>query len=336
MIETPILLDAIRADSGRVIASNAAASLLDLDDGVLCLEFHSKGNTVDANTLIIAEHANQIIPGAYRGLVVGNQGSNFSFGANLRWLLTMLDDIGDDREQFHIAAKRFQNVTTGMRAAPFPTVAAPFGLTIGGGLELSMYADRVVASEDLRAGLPEMAVGILPDLGGTSELYLRALDDAGPGNEEQALRRAFEIIGMNKSSKNAAHARKLLFLRSADIVLEDRAILLSRAKAEVLALAPEYRAPQPRADIPVLGDRGFAELEQGILAAVGADMITAYDGEIARALGRVMTGGPGHPRKLSHLELLDLETHYFETLIWNPKTRDRMTHMLAHGTPLRN
>ncbi len=336
MIEAPISLDQIRADPGRTITSNAVASLLDLDDGVLCLEFHSKGNTLDADTLSIAEYANEIIPGNYRGLVIGNQGSNFSFGANLRWLLATLDDIGEDREKFHLAAKRFQNVTTGMRTAAFPTVAAPFGLTIGGGLELSMYADRVVSSDDLRAGLPEMAVGILPDLGGTSELYLRAIDDAGPGDEAQGLRRAFEIIAMNKSSRNAMHARKLLFLRPDDIVLTSRAALLPRAKAEALALAQEYRAPDPRVDIPVLGDLGFATIEQGIEAAAGGGMITEYDGDIARAIGRVMTGGPGNQRRLSHLELLDLETRYFETLIWNPKTRERMQHMLTHGAPLRN
>jgi 3-hydroxyacyl-CoA dehydrogenase len=257
MIQTPIVLDEVRKDPGRVLVQNASASLLDLDDGVLCLEFHSKGNTLEGDTLGIAEHAFATIPGRFTGLVIGNQGRHFSFGANLRWLLGLLDDIGSDRGRFHTVAKRFQRITTGMRTAPFPTVAAPFELTIGGALELSMYADRAQAHIRMRASLPEVAVGILPDLGGTSELYARCVTAAGPGNEAAGLREAFETIAFMRASKDAEDARSLHFLQPDDAVSDDLSRLLDDAKARVLELSRGYEAPSHRRDIPVLGDAGY-------------------------------------------------------------------------------
>lgn len=336
MIRSSIVLDAIRSDPARVLAANSSASLLDLHDGVLCLEFHSKANTLDADTLAIAERAYEAVPGRYAGLVVGNQGKHYSFGANLRWLLELLDEIGDDRVRFRAAAKRFQRITTGMRIAPFPTVAAPFGLSIGGALELSMYADRVQAHADLRASLPEIAVGILPDLGGTSELYVRCIDAAGPGNEAAGLRDAFQTIAFMTASQDAEHARRLRFLKAHDRVTNDISRLLDDAKARVLELSPGYAAPPHRSGIPVLGDAGFQALCAAIDAAVSNGTATEYDGTIARAVARVMTGGPGPARAVSHEELLDLETEYFESLIFDPRTRARMLHMLEHGMPLRN
>lgn len=336
MLQTPIVLDDLRKDPARLVASSAGASLLDLDDGVLCLEFHSKGNTLDGDTLSIAEHAFSAIPGQYAGLVVGNQGSHFSFGANLRWLLNMLRDFAGDRERFRIAAKRFQRITTGMRTVPFPTVSAPFGLTVGGALELSMYADRVQAHASMRAVLPEVAVGILPDLGGTSELYIRCIDAAGKGNEAEGLRQAYETIVLTRSSKDAEDARKLHFLKPHDRITEDLDRLIDDSKAEVLELSQNYSASPRRKDIPVLGDAGYAALEHGIEGAVRSGIASEYDAEIARAIARVMTGGPGPARRLSHEDLLDLETSYFETLVFNEKTQARMEYMLEHGTPLRN
>lgn len=326
MAEDPIVLDALRKDPGRTIASEAGASLIDLGDGVLCLEFHSKGNTLDGDTLAIAEHAFEIIPRRYLGLIVGNQGKHFSFGANLRWLLSLLDEIGGDRARFHAAAKRFQRITTGMRTAPFPTVCAPFELTIGGALEMTMYADAIQAHTSMRASLPEIAVGILPDLGGTSELYARCLEETG-GDVGAGLRKAFEAI---------AFVKPIDPLRATDRVTGDLALLLNDTKTRVLELAPQYRPQEHRRDIAVLGDAGYAALEQAIGSAVSRGAATPYDAHIARAVARVMTGGPGAPRRVTHEELLDLETEYFETLIFNPKTRERMEYMLENGTPLRN
>lgn len=336
MIESPIILDRLREDPARLLASSASASLLDLGDGVLCLEFHSKGNTLDGETLTVAERAFEIIPGNYRGLLVANQGKHFSFGANLRWLLRLLDEIGEDRSRFRAAAKRFQRVTTGMRTVPFPTVSAPFDLTIGGALELTLYADRVLAHEDLRASLPEIAVGILPDLGGTSELYARCCEAAGAGNEAAALREAFQTIVFMRASANAQEARSLHFLQAHDRICAQRESLLTDAKAFVLELAAGYVPQEHRKGIRVLGDAGFAAIEKAVEMAVRSGAATAYDGEIALAVGRVMTGGPGRERLLAHEELLDLETQYFETLVFDSRTRARMEHLLEHGTPLRN
>lgn len=336
MLQIPIVLDDIRKDPARVVAQTASASLLDLDDGVLCLEFHSKGNTLDGDTLTVAEHAFAQIPGGYKGLVVGNQGKHFSFGANLRWLLQLLQEIGGDRARFHTAAKRFQRVTTGMRTVPFPTVSAPFELTIGGALELSMYADCVQAHTGMRASLPEIAVGILPDLGGTSELYVRCIDAAGEGHEADGLREAFQTIAFMRASKDADDARSLHFLKPHDRITAELPALIGDAKARVLELADGYASPGHRQDIPVLGTAGYDALDQAIQMACASGMATPYDAQVARAIARVMTGGPGPARRVSHEELLDLETEYFETLVFNNETKARMEHMLEHGTPLRN
>lgn len=336
MAQSPLILNELRADPKRVLARTASASLLDLDDGVLCLEFHSKGNTLDGDTLAVAEEAFRIIPRRYAGLVIGNQGKHFSFGANLAWLLRVLDEIGSDRERFRDLAKRFQRVTTGMRTAPFPTVSAPHGLTIGGALELTLYADAVQAHEAMRARLPELLVGILPDLGGTSEIYARCMEAAQSGEQTRALERAFRTVVFMRASHDEASARALHFLREGDRVSSEREALLDDAKRRVLELAREAKTPQHRRAIRVLGDEGFAVLTQSIDAAVEAGAATPYDGEIARAVARVMTGGPGPARTLDHEALLDLETTYFERLAYDPRTRARMEHMLEHGAPLRN
>jgi 3-hydroxyacyl-CoA dehydrogenase len=334
MVDSPIVLDSLRKDSGRVLAQSAGASLIDLDDGVLCLEFHSKGNTLDTGTLEVADRANELIAGTFRGLVIGNQGADFSFGANLRFLLGLLDRYEDDRTLFRDVAKRFQALTTRMRTAPFPVVAAPFGLTIGGALELTMYADRVQGCTDMRASLPEIAVGIIPDLGGTSELYARCVEACE--DPARGLQRAFDTIAFARSSADANGARALHFLQPHDAVTHDRALLLDDAKRAVLALTPGYAAPQHRDAIPVLGDRGYEAIDVVLRDARDSGAASDYDVEVCRALARVMTGGAGAARTVTHAELLDLETLYFESLVWRPQTRARMQHMLDHGQPLRN
>jgi len=336
MVQAFPSLEKLHGDPSRILATTAGASLLDLDDGILCLEFHSKGNTLDGDTLTVAERAFEIIPGSYRGLVVGNQGSNFSFGANLKWILSLLDGVGGDRAAFRKAAKRFQRVTTGVRTCPFPVVAAPFNLTVGGALELSMYCDRVQAHEELRAFLPEAAVGILPDLGGTTELYARAIDHFGVERPDLALRHAFETIVFAKRSSDAETARGLLFLGPLDRVTRDVTLLIADAKARALALTNDYVAPEQRAAIPVLGEMGFGAVDAQISARVANGEASEHDARIARAIATILTGGGGPPRNISQNEMLDLETEWFESLIFTPQTRERMEHMLATGEPLRN
>jgi 3-hydroxyacyl-CoA dehydrogenase len=227
-------------------------------------------------------------------------------------------------------------MSTGMRVAPFPTVCAPFELTIGGALELAMYAHAVQAHASMRASLPEAAIGILPDLGGTSELYARCIDAAGPGNEMAALHEAFQTVAFVRASSDAESARALRFLNERDRISADRSRLLDDAKLRVIELADGYVPRTHRKDIPVLGDTAYAALEQAIDTAVSAKIATEYDAVVARAIARVMTGGAGIARLVRHEELLDLETHHFETLVFDTRTRARMEHMLEHGTPLRN
>jgi 3-hydroxyacyl-CoA dehydrogenase len=336
MVQLSPSLEKLRSDPARVVAETAGASLLDLDDGILCLEFHSKGNTLDGDTLTVAERAFEVIPGAYRGLVVGNQGSNFSFGANLKWILSLIDQVGDDRAAFRTAAKRFQRVTTGVRTCPFPVVAAPFNLTVGGALELSMYCDRIQAHAGMKAFLPEAAVGILPDLGGTSELYARAVEHFGKERPDLALRHAFETIVYAKRSDDAESARGLLFLGPLDRVTRDLPLLIADAKARAVALANDYVPREQRAAVPVLGEMGFRAVDAQVSARVESGEISEHDGRIARAIATVMTGGGGPPRTISQNEMLDLETEWFESLIFTPQTRERMEHMLATGEALRN
>ena len=194
-----------------------------------------------------------------------------------------------------------------------------------------MYVDRVQAHASMRASLPELAVGILPDLGGTSELYVRCLDAAGAGNTSSGLRAAFETIAFMRASDDAQSARSLHFLQAHDRVSEDLARLIDDAKARVLELAADYHARPHRRGIPVLGDGGYAALERTIDAAVAGGAAGEYDAVIARAIARVMTGGPGPARTVAHEDLLDLETQYFETLVFDLRTRARMKHVLEHG-----
>ncbi len=336
MVSETLLLSDIRRDPGRVVAQNPGASLLDLDDGVLCLEFHSKGNTLDGDTLAIAERAFEIIPGNHRALVVGNEGTNFSFGANLRWILGLLESVGEDRAAFRVAAKRFQRITTGVRTCPFPVVAAPFGMTIGGALELSMYCDRIQAHEGIVAFLPEAAVGILPDLGGTSELYARSVEHFGSERLDKALRHAFETIVFAKRSSDATSAKELLFLDPLDRISQEKTLLIADAKARALALAHDYVAPEQRKAVPVLGEMGYRAVDAVIRAQVESGMASEHDARIARAIATIMTGGGGAPRSIPQTEMLDLETEWFESLIFTPQTRERMEHMLATGEPLHN
>jgi 3-hydroxyacyl-CoA dehydrogenase len=336
-MESPLVLEELKRDPSRVLFETPGASLVDLDDGVLCLEFHSKANALDDGALSVAEYAFKIIPNNYVGLVIGNEGQNFSFGSDLRWLLRCLDESNGSRARFRDVSKRFQAITTGMRTCPFPTVAAPFGVTFGGALELTMYCDRVQTHAKLHARLPEVTLGILPTLGGTSELYARSAEQFGVGNLQDALHFAFDTIVGNKQSTDANDACQKLFLNEHDRMTSELELLIADAKARVLALASGYTAPQHRESIHVLGGLGYSSIETNVNANIASGNVTAYDGQIALAIARVLTGGgEGLPRPVSQEELHQLELECFEELIFNFKTRERIEHILATGIPLRN
>jgi len=308
-----------------VMASNAGASLLDLGDGVLCLEFHSKMNTLGEDALRMLYAGLEEAARNHRALVVANDGENFSVGANLMLVLLAAQD--GEWDELESAVRRFQNAMLAMKYAPVPVVAAPFGMTLGGGLEVAMHAGRMQASAESYLGLVEVGVGIVPAAGGCKELLLR-LGDA---------KRAFELIGFAKISESAAHAKYLGFLRESDGITMNRERLLCDAKAAALELAPQWSPGQPRQDIPVEGEASYALLKMGVLLAREGGYITEYDTVIGEKLAYVLSGGKlSGTQQVSEQYLMDLEREAFLSLCGNRQTQERMQYMLKTGKPLRN
>lgn len=226
-----------------------------------------------------------------------------------------------------------------MRFSPHPTVAAPFGLALGGGCEFSIHADHIVASAETYMGLVEVGVGLIPGGGGTKEMLLRFTDQLQSGQPLlPAVQRAFELIGTAKVSTSALDARKLGFLRDHDTIAMNKNRILEEAKRQVLALAPGYVQPTPRQDIPVMGDAAIAAVKLALYGMTEGGYASKYDAEVGTQLARVLSGGVGNNRtaKVSEQHLLDLERDAFLTLLGKKGTQDRIAHMLKTGKPLRN
>jgi 3-hydroxyacyl-CoA dehydrogenase len=308
-----------------VLLRGEEASLVDLGDGVLCLEFHSKLNMLSDGTVHMAMDAVAALEGAWEGLVVGNQGENFSAGANLAMVLTAARE--GRWEELDAAVRRFQQAAMALKYAPKPVVAAPFGMTLGGGCEMVLAATRAQASAETYMGLVETGVGLVPAGGGCKELLLR-LGDA---------KRAFETIGYGKVSTSAGNAREIGLLRAADGISMNPERLLADAKAAVLALAPAYTPATPRQDIPVEGEAGYALLKLGLYMAHEGGYITEYDTVVGEKLAYILSGGRGVGQPaVSEQFLLDLEREAFLSLCGQAKTQERMEYLLKSGKPLRN
>jgi 3-hydroxyacyl-CoA dehydrogenase len=307
-----------------VVKQNPGASLIDLGDGALCLEFHSKMNSIGGDTVAMIHAGIEETARNFEALVVANQGENFSVGANLLLVLLMAqegewDDLDD-------AVRRFQQANMAMKHAPKPVVAAPFGMTLGGGCEIALHAARRQASAECYMGLVEVGVGLIPAGGGCKEMLLRA-----------DLKRAFETIGYAKVSTSADDARSMGLLLDVDEVSMNPERLIGDAKALALQLAPHYVAPAPRVDIPVAGEAGYALLKLGIYLARQGGFISEYDAVVGEKLAYVLSGGRlTGEQKVSEQYLLDLEREAFLSLCGQPKTQERMQHMLKTGKPLRN
>jgi 3-hydroxyacyl-CoA dehydrogenase len=323
----------------RVLRSNPSASLIDLGDGVACVEFHSKMNTIGADTIHMLQYALGRAIEDFEGLVIGNQGEHFSAGANLLLLLLAAEE--GEWEELDQTIRAFQQVNLALKYAEKPVVVAPFGLTLGGGCEIALHAPKVRAAAETYIGLVETSVGLIPAGGGTKELLLRMLDRAPRGDSVDLfpyVRQAFETIALAKVSGSAHEAKRMGLLRPTDAITMNRDRLIADAKATVLALAREgYEPPSPPAEIPVLGEPGWATLKLGIHLAWRAGRITEYDAHVGRKLAWVLCGGDLRaPRAVSEAYLLDLEREAFLSLLGEPKTRERIRHMLAEGKPLRN
>ena len=322
---------------GGVVKGNAGASLVDLGDGVLAVEFHSKMNTIGGDTVQMLTGGVAEASERFAGLVVGNDAVNFCAGANL--MLVLLEAQEGNWDEIDLMVRSFQKAVIGLRYSPVPVVVAPAGLTLGGGCEIVLHGDRVQAAAETYMGQAEVGVGLIPAGCGTKELAVRALDATLPGTDPlPRLRRAFEAIGFGKVSTSAAHARQLGLLREVDAVTMDRERLMADAKAMVLERVREgYRAPGPRTAIPVGGEEARAALELGIHLAWRGGAISDHDARIGRALARIMTGGDlPHATTVSEQVLLDLEREAFLSLCGEAKTLDRIRHTLKTGKTLRN
>jgi 3-hydroxyacyl-CoA dehydrogenase len=273
----------------------------------------------------------------FAAVVVGNDSPNFSAGANL--MLVLLEAQEENWEDLDLMVRAFQNATIGLRYSSVPVVAAPAGLSLGGGCEIALHANRVQAAAETYIGLVEAGVGLIPAGGGTKEMTLRAAAATLSGGDLlPAIQRAFETIGFAKASTSAAQARQLGYLQPVDGVTMNRDRLLTDAKAHALQLVADgYQPPPPRTGIRVGGDAVLAPLKLGIHLAWRAGRISDHDALIGRKLATIMAGGTlPHPSVVSEQHLLDLEREAFLSLLGERKTQERIHHTLKTGKPLRN
>jgi 3-hydroxyacyl-CoA dehydrogenase len=314
-----------RRQSNGVIASNPGASLVDLGDGVLCVEFHSKMNALGEDNIAMLYAGLEETNKNYAAMVIANEGDNFSVGANLMMVLLAAQE--GEWDELDRAIARFQQANMALKYAAKPVVAAPFSRTLGGGCEIVLHAARAQASAETYIGLVEVGVGLIPGGGGCKELLLRLKDP----------RKVFELIGYAKVSASAEDAKKLGLLDRADSVSMNAERLIGDAKELALELAPRYAPGLPRTDIKVAGENGFALLKLGAWSMLQGHFISDHDVLIAEKLGNVLTGGRlTGEQMVSEQYLLDLEREAFLSLCGHPKTQERMGYMLKTGKPLRN
>ncbi len=334
-----IILKSLK-DQTDVVRKNSGASLIDLGDGVACLEFHSKMNSIGGDTLEMLKVALNEVEKNFVGLVVGNQGVNFSVGANL--MLMLMEAQDENWEELDMIGRFFQSSVMSLRYSPKPVVVAPFQMVFGGGCEMVLHADRVRAAAETYIGLVEVGVGIIPAGCGTKEMLVRAMDsiptDMKDGDPFPFVKRAFETIALAKVATSAEQARDFGFLREEDSISMNADRLIADAKKQVLALAAGgYVQPQQRTDIPALGNPALATLKLGVHLMKRAGYISDHDALIGEKLARILTGGDlNHATRVSEQYLLDLEREAFLSLIGTRKTQDRIGHMLKTGKPLRN
>ncbi|HEY6214249.1 MAG TPA: 3-hydroxyacyl-CoA dehydrogenase NAD-binding domain-containing protein [Vicinamibacterales bacterium] len=322
----------------RVVKKNAGASLVDLGDGVLCLEFHSKMNAIGGDTIEMMRAAVKEAAADFSALVVGNDAPNFSAGANL--MLLLLEAQEGNWDDIDMMIRAFQAATQALRFADVPVVCAPAGMTLGGGCEILLHADRGQAAAESYIGLVEVGVGLIPGGGGTKEMLARAVEGL-PANHPNLLpfvQPIFETIGFATVSTSAEHARQLGFLGEADRITMNRDRLIADAKELALERAREgYQRPTPRTAIAVGGESLRAALELGIHLAWRAGRISDHDKVVGRALANILAGGSlPHQTTVSEQYLLDLEREAFLKLCGERKTLERIQHTLKTGKPLRN
>ena len=331
-----IILDNIRKTNE--VFKNPGVVVEDIGDGILNVEFQSKMNTIGGDVLAGLNKAIDIAEKDFQGLVVGNQAANFSVGANIGMIFMMA--VEQEYDELNMAIKMFQDSMMRMRYSSIPTVAAPHGMSLGGGCEVSLHADKVVAAAETYMGLVEFGVGVIPGGGGSKEMALRAQDMFMKGDVElNVLQEYFLTIGTAKVSTSAYEAFDLgLLQKGKDIVVvnKDRQIATAKAHAKMMAEAG-YTKPPQRKDIKVLGKQALGMFLVGTDSMQASRYISEHDQKIANKLAYVMAGGDlSEPTRVSEQYLLDIEREAFLSLCSEKKTLERIQHMLKTGKPLRN
>ncbi|HMR15261.1 MAG TPA: 3-hydroxyacyl-CoA dehydrogenase/enoyl-CoA hydratase family protein [Mariniflexile sp.] len=331
-----IILDNIR--KSNEVFKNSGVVIEDLGDGILNCEFQSKMNTIGGDVLAGLNKAIDLAEKDFAGLVIGNQAANFSVGANIGMIFMMA--VEQEYDELNAAIKYFQDTMMRMRYSAIPTIAAPHGMTLGGGCELSMHADMVVAAAETYIGLVEFGVGVIPGGGGSKEMALRASDTFKKGDVElNTLQEYFLTIGMAKVATSAYEAFDMGVLQKGkDTVLVNKDRQIATAKAHAKLMADEgYTQPVKRTDVKGLGKQALGMFLVGTDAMEAAHYISEHDQKIANKLAYVMAGGDlSEPTLVSEQYLLDLEREAFLSLCTERKTLERIQHMLKTGKPLRN
>jgi 3-hydroxyacyl-CoA dehydrogenase len=329
-----LLLEDIKRGA-EPVKRNGSASLWDLGDGILCLEFHSKMNSLDQESLKMVEGAVKIVPKAHKGLVIYNEGSNFSVGANIGLALfaanvalwPMIEDL----------VATGQRVYKALKYAPFPVVGAPSGMALGGACEILLHSDAIQAHAETYTGLVEVGVGVVPGWGGCKEMVTRwATAPRAPKGPMPPVAKAFEAIGTAQVAKSAMEAQDMMILRGHDRITMNRDRLLAEAKARAIELAKNYQPPEEVA-LHLPGATGRAAIEMAVRDFELKGMVTPHDRVVVEELKQVLTGGDTDiVDEVSEDDLLKLERAAFMKLIRHPGTLARVEHMLDTGKPLRN
>lgn len=325
-------------NSGAIVCQNAGASLVDIGDGVVTVEFHSKMNAIGSDTVEILNAGVAEAEQHFDALVIGNDAAAFSAGANL--MLVLLEAQEENWDEIDFMVRSFQSAVIGLRYANVPVVVAPAGMTLGGGCEIVLHADRVQAAAETYMGQVEVGVGLIPAGGGTKELLARAATKppVGVANALPFVKHSFELIGLGTVSTGARDAQRLGLLRGIDGVSMNRGRLLSDAKAAAIGMARNgYQPPRSPTQIDVGGSDMRAALELGVHTAWRSGHISDHDALIGKKLAYILSGGDlPHSATVSEQHLLDLEREAFLSLCGEPKTQERIAHTLKTGKTLRN
>ncbi len=331
-----IILNNIRKTTE--VFKNSGVVIEDIGDGILNVEFQSKMNSIGSDVLAGLNKGIDLAEQNFRGLVVGNQAANFSVGANIGMIFMLA--IEQEYDEMNMAIKYFQDTMMRMRYSAIPTIAAPHGMTFGGGCELSLHADKVVAAAETYMGLVEFGVGLLPGGGGSKEMALRASDSFKKGDVElNVLQENFLTIGMAKVSTSGYEAFDLgLLQKGKDTIIVNKDRQIAAAKAQAILMAEQgYTQPMRRKDVKVLGKQALGMFIVGTDAMEASHYISEHDRKIANKLAYVMAGGDlSEPTLVTEQYLLDLEREAFLSLTTERKTLERLEHMLKKGKPLRN